>query len=764
MSAAAPVPTRTGALAPFAVALATLVFQLPFFDRWFSTMDEGHVLEFADLINQGGLLHRDATSYPLDGAFYLLAGVFRAFGTSILVSRWLVSLEFAAFVALGYALMRRLVPTSYAWVGVLLLWMYRAWAFPHWQIFNYSTTALLLQTGSLLLLVRHLESQRRAPLLGAGLLFGLGVFCKQDYGAAALVAATATLAVSARAGDGAFWRRLAEFLMPGAGVGAAAGLLYLAQGQLALVVQQTVLNHFIGMSSYEYPSLPSLFPLFTQDRVLRELGSVHQWVPALVVASGPDWKTLLESPLYAQTSLYDTVVKAFIYGPVAVLACFAWRQWRQRERLRDPAMRPRALTERALLHFAVAYLLLAFVYKPQDYLHLAVLYAPFVWLVMPWLHDVLAGRPRQAALAALLVLAPALALTAWLLVSLRALNSEPLPGPRAGVSVKPAPARMLGALVDYVRATTREDERVGAMPYLPIALFLAERFAPHPASYIVWPFPEYPDRDRRVADALEAQQTRLVLYNFTQFPNLPAMHEYAPELYAYLVEHYEMERVFSDDLLGQRVGVLRRAEPPRGTPLLSDLRDGEIYAESYDGSRQRIAGRGRDTYLTRQVWPFRPVLALRPLPYGARSVLALPLRVPEGAHLESAVGVHPDAWFHIPTSATTFEVRARDHAEVRARDHAEGRARDGADAAVLFSRTLDPQRLVEDRGWFPVDVDLSRYAGREIVLELSTAASDPSGSSLAMGGFGEPRLMQAAPGAARSEARPSEDQGNDLAR
>ena len=83
------------------------------------------------------------------------------------------------------------------------------------------------------------------------------------------------------------------------------------------------------------------------------------------------------------------------------------------------------------------------------------------------------------------------------------LNSEPLPGPRAGVSVKPAPARMLGELVEYVRATTQPGERVGAMPYLPIALFLAERFAPHPASYIVWPFPEYPDRDRRVADALE---------------------------------------------------------------------------------------------------------------------------------------------------------------------------------------------------------------------------------------------------------------------
>ena len=617
------------AAAPWLVFAATLAFQLPFFDRWFSSMDEGHVLEFADLLNQGGLLHRDATSYPLDGAFYLLAGAFRAFGTSILVSRWLVGVEFAVFVALSYALLRRLVPPSYALLGVLLLWLYRAWAFPHWQIFNYSTTALLLQTASLLLLVRHLESRRRsaAPrggpalrtrrLLQAGLRRGRAA---RDDGHARRRGAGRTGHRSCAASPTSCCRvrRSAR----------RRACCILAQGQLGLVLQQTVVNHFVGMSSYAYPSLPSLFPLFTQDPALRGLGSVHQWVPALVVASGPDWKTLLESRLYAETALYDTVVKAFVYGPVALLALLAWRQWRLRASLRDPATRARALTERALLHFAAAYLLLAYVYKPQDYLHLAVLYAPLVWLAVPALHGALGARPRLAALAALLALAPACAVTGWLLASLRGLHSEPLPGPRAGVYVRPGQARMLGELVDYVRETTRPGERVGAMPYLPIALFLADRLAPHAASYIVWPFPEYADRDRRIADALEAQQTDLVLYNFTQFPNLPPMHEYAPELYAYLVDHYEMERVFSDELLGQRIGALRRRAPPQGEPLLRDPRAGELEAESYDGSRKRIAGRRRDDFLVRQVWPFRPVLALRPLPYGARAVLSLPLRVP----------------------------------------------------------------------------------------------------------------------------------------
>ena len=61
------------------MGLATLAVQLPFFDRWFSAMDEGHILYFAELIRRGGQLYRDASVYPLPGAFELLALVFQLY-------------------------------------------------------------------------------------------------------------------------------------------------------------------------------------------------------------------------------------------------------------------------------------------------------------------------------------------------------------------------------------------------------------------------------------------------------------------------------------------------------------------------------------------------------------------------------------------------------------------------------------------------------------------------------------------------------------
>src|SRR6185503_5069283 len=117
--------------AVLAVAAVALAAQLPIYDRWVSFMDEGHILAFADILAKGGELYRDATLYPLPGAFYLLAGAFRTFGTSL-------------FVAALFVLLRRLVSPRLALVGVALLLVYRIWAFPHWQMYSYSSTALCL--------------------------------------------------------------------------------------------------------------------------------------------------------------------------------------------------------------------------------------------------------------------------------------------------------------------------------------------------------------------------------------------------------------------------------------------------------------------------------------------------------------------------------------------------------------------------------------------------------------------------------------------
>ena len=166
------------------MAAAAVALQLPVFDRTMSLLDEGHILQFADLVHRGGELYRDAVLLPLPGAFYLLALAFDAFGPSILVARWIVVVEFVAFALIVYLLMRRLAGDAVAWAGVGVVFLYKIWAFPHWHMYSYSTTAQLCLAATVLFAVEFHRSDDRRWLGIAGLTTGLAVLCKQDYGAA----------------------------------------------------------------------------------------------------------------------------------------------------------------------------------------------------------------------------------------------------------------------------------------------------------------------------------------------------------------------------------------------------------------------------------------------------------------------------------------------------------------------------------------------------------------------------------------------------
>jgi hypothetical protein len=382
-------------------------------------------------------------------------------------------------------------------------------------------------------------------------------------------------------------------------------------------------------------------------------------------------------------------------------------------------------------------MLLAALYRPQDYVHLAVLYAPLLALLVIHAQALARSHPRAARLcgAALAVpLALFAGVSGWLGVQLRVQHSEPVGLARAGVFVKPDEAALLRDAVAWIEAETRPGETVAVVPYYPILHFLARRPGPHGAAYIVWPFPEYPDRDRRVIEAMERQHTSRAIYNFTEFPAFPPAWEYAPELIDYLVEHFEIDRVFSHHPFGQKLAALRRQEPvEEGRPLRSDGEGVRVAVIDADGTRRAVSA--QEGFAAATSWPFRSVIALRPTAGGGRTQLSIPVDVPAQAVLRTAIGVHPSAWYSYPKSSVTFGIAVE----------SEG----GRDE--LFTRELDPHIEMSERGWFPVEVSLAAHAGRRVRLLLETSTERVQGERLEMGGFGDPRLVRKPAQPARSE-------------
>jgi hypothetical protein len=714
------------ALSALLVAAVAVAFQLPVFDRTVSLLDEGHILQFADLVHRGGELYRDAVLLPLPGAFYLLALAFDAFGPSILVARWILVLEFAAFAVIVFLLMRRLAGNAAAWAGVGLVFLYKIWAFPHWHMYSYSTTAQLCLAATVLFTVEFHRSEERRWLALAGLATGLAILSKQDYGAAGLVASNGILWLSAGGGGTGRSRgsTLAWYNGPALALGAVVALHFAAQGLFLEMLQQTLLHHFSGIATGAYTSLPPLLPLLEPNPLFREPYGWGAYAPSIVITL--DWPLVNSSALY-RSVLWDTTLKLLFYGPYLVALVGAVRAWRGRRALRDPERRVAWLSETTLVFFACASI--AALNRPVDWVHVAVLYWPFLLLALLWTLGALRRHRRAALVLAPLLLVPTLLLVGYsvrLQWRLHDRYDTPLHGSRAGVLVARDEGRVIDAVVAYMRAQSSPGEKVAVLPYFPLLSFLAERDSPHRELYTFWPLEYDPDRQRQVIRALETSSADVLVYHFTQAEQLPRLRQFAPELFATLVEHWETERVFSDPGWGYMMaGLRRRPGPPPGTPLLPPDSDARLHVEGPDGVRWPVATDASDLVLRRDLWPFRPVLALKPSRAPLRSVLTLSLDVPAGARLQTAVGVDPLWWFRLPPSWVEFSIRA-----VEA-----GRR------TPLFTRRLDPHRNFRERGWLDVDLDLAPFSGRRIDLELTTRSESESGAALEMGGFEVPRLV-----------------------
>jgi len=92
----------------------------------------------------------------------------------------------------------------------------------------------------------------------------------------------------------------------------------------------------------------------------------------------------------------------------------------------------------------------------------------------------------------------------------------------------------------------------------------------------------------------------------------------------------------------------------------------------------------------------------------SNSQIRWPMTLPEKARLRTAVVIHPGAWAHAG-DGVVFRIGIAD----------DGRYRE------LFLRHADPARVVADRGWVPVDLDLSAFGGKRVDLIFRTDASVP---------------------------------------
>lgn len=177
----------------FGVSFILLLLSM---DMRLGSYDEGIILTGGQLVASGAVPHRDFYANYGPGQFYILAGLFRLFGTSFIVARVYDVAVRAAIVSTTYwILARRCRPRTSIGVSIVCgLWMFGCgyYLYPIFPVMLFS----LLGTSILL----PIDGRPAGPgrLVIAGALTGLSALFRYDMGFLVLAAHLAALALLVR--------------------------------------------------------------------------------------------------------------------------------------------------------------------------------------------------------------------------------------------------------------------------------------------------------------------------------------------------------------------------------------------------------------------------------------------------------------------------------------------------------------------------------------------------------------------------------------
>lgn len=174
----------------WAFSIATVTFFL-LMDRSINVYDEGVILTGAMRVLNGEMIHRDFYANYGPANFYLLAWMFKLFGSTIFVERMLDLIIRAAIVVSVFHIISQSCNSRYATIGSLLVGLWLA------SVGNYGYPvypALLLALLSVQMLIHFTtNNQQDYHLFIAGIFTGLCAFFRYDIGFLVMVANIASI-------------------------------------------------------------------------------------------------------------------------------------------------------------------------------------------------------------------------------------------------------------------------------------------------------------------------------------------------------------------------------------------------------------------------------------------------------------------------------------------------------------------------------------------------------------------------------------------
>ena len=505
-------------------------------DRGVPPNDEGALLANAGRLLRGAVYYRDIDAYPFPGATYLLAFAMRLFGEHLSVARALAGLFFCATVAALYVASLALLDRRRAALFGISLLSLKFVAWPAFTSYIYSDVAFAFACLTVAAMASRSSERGLARLFVAGLGIGGAVVAKQSLGIAVAGAVGALLLFPGFFGGAASagLSSRARQLVP-----VAAGALVWLAPMLGYFAFHGLLDELIasGLVAPFTRYLPASSLSFSTPLRWWELGQLRG-MPSFPYFVAPLWVMLTrgELPGTDLNWLLGEITSRVVYTSLPLV--FGWVVWRW-IRSAAAAADAKTVSVREFALLAGAIVLSAF--PRADFYHVISVY-PVAWLL-----GFAMASPRtpgswrwrtEAAAIGLLVLGSLLLMRHYD----EQLDAR-LVHPRANLAIE-SDAMWIEAIVRAIESEVPPDAPVFVYGNEAYYYFLSNRY------YDAWPFAQlYPgqtgaDRGGRLAEVLRRSPPALVVRGVIEWPGLPSISTYAPELDRSLRRHFALDAGF----------------------------------------------------------------------------------------------------------------------------------------------------------------------------------------------------------------------------
>lgn len=551
--------------AKLALGVGVVAFVLPLCRRGIVLSDEGYLLTQALDMLDGKILYRDMDAFVAPGAWFLLAALFSFIEPSVLASRIPALLGCLATIWLSYRIVRNVANSAYAVGAVSALMVFTVWAFPTWTLFFYSPFSVLFALAALERLLAWRDGRRGLDLIWGGILLGLSISFKQNYGVFALLGSlVAIFAIQLEV------KRSIRYSLRGLVAGSArlgVGLAivgmplvayFVYHGAFAELVDSLVLHPFEFMGRHDIPYL-GLSDLWKHDPLEGLERLTYGATPLYYLPAPLQWLHTVRAIERLHVLMY--------WLPLLVFGLGLWA-----------ALRPVASAwpvDAALLTVVVVCGFVFLGVLPRaDFNHLGNVYQPVIVSAAVVTHR-LSKRPPGAgtiakrlvpALACLMLALYASVAAYWYHGLLTTMDTK-LDSRRGGVLVSRLDAWLIDLQIKIIRARTEEGEAVLTVPDLAMLNFLSERSIPS-RYYNLYEHHISHDGGEGVVEAADAANVRLVVTRYDDFfSDRVGLREYAPRLTRYLRTRFEEVLITGD----QTIFLARRQKPLPDRDVLNVL-------------------------------------------------------------------------------------------------------------------------------------------------------------------------------------------------